>query len=144
MVHRTSAVALLCTALLVRCRGFVPTRRCGGNGGGDAYPRLRVASKADATAASSSSSSSAASSSGSSGTTYARLDERTGKATGLSFLPADTVARAAAGSPVEKVKLEKDGTSAFVDVYEYARRIREGTMTWEDVDKADLDSVRWL
>lgn len=46
------------------------------------------------------------------------------------------------GSPIEKIKLEKDGTTAFVDVYEYARKIREGEMTWEDLDKADLESVR--
>jgi hypothetical protein len=43
---------------------------------------------------------------------------------------------------VEKIKLEKDGTSAFVDVYEYARKIRQGEMTWEEVEKADLDTVR--
>lgn len=73
---------------------------------------------------------------------YPQLDERTGKPTGISFLPAETIERALAGSPVEKVKLEKDGTAAFVDVYEYARKIREGEMTWEEVDKADLDSVR--
>jgi len=70
------------------------------------------------------------------------VDERTGKPTGLSFLPQETIDRAAQGSPVEKVKLAKDGTSAFVDVYEYARKIREGEMTWEEVEKADLDSVR--
>jgi ferredoxin-nitrite reductase len=46
------------------------------------------------------------------------------------------------GSPIEKIKLEKDATSAWVDVYEYARKIREGEMSWEDVEKADLDSVR--
>lgn len=74
--------------------------------------------------------------------TYPQVDERTGKPTGVSFLPADTIQRALDGSPVEKVKLEKDGTSAFVDVYEYARRIRAGEITWEEVDKADLDSVR--
>lgn len=71
-------------------------------------------------------------------------DERTGKATGVSFLPEDTISRAKEGSPVEKIKLEKDGTSAFVDVYDYARRIREGTMSWEDVEKADLDTVRFV
>jgi hypothetical protein len=64
------------------------------------------------------------------------------KPTGTSFLPDETVERAKSGSPVEKVKLEKDGTSAFIDVYEYARKIREGEMTWEEVDKADLDTVR--
>ena len=74
--------------------------------------------------------------------TFTDTDVRTGKPTGLSFLPAETVERAQSGSPIEKIKLEKDGTSAFVDVYEYARKIREGEMTWEDVEKADLDTVR--
>jgi ferredoxin-nitrite reductase len=70
------------------------------------------------------------------------IDERTGKPTGTSFLPKDTIERAMAGSPIEKIKMAKDGTSAFVDVYEYARKIREGEMTWEEVEKADLDTVR--
>lgn len=72
---------------------------------------------------------------------YAQLDERTGKPTGIAFLPAETIALAEKGSPVEKIKLQKDGTSAFVDVYEYARKIREGEMTWKEVEAADLDSV---
>lgn len=63
------------------------------------------------------------------------------KPTGTSYLPTETVERAEKGSPIEKVKLEKDGTSAFIDVYEYARKIREGEMTWEEVEKADLDTV---
>ena len=71
----------------------------------------------------------------------AKIDERTGKPTGTSFLPEETIARAQAGNPTEKVKLEKDATSAWVDVYEYARKIREGEMTWEEVEKADLDTV---
>ena len=73
---------------------------------------------------------------------YAQIDERTGKPTGISFLPAETIALAEKGSPVEKIKLQKDGTSAFVDVYEYARKIREGEMTWKEVETADMDSVR--
>lgn len=71
------------------------------------------------------------------------VDVRTGKPTGISYLPSSTIQRAREnGSPIEKIKLEKDGTSAFVDVYEYARKIRDGEMTWEEVDKADLDTVR--
>ena len=66
----------------------------------------------------------------------------TEKPTGTSFLPPSTVEAAKKGSPIEKIKLAKDGTSAFVDVYEFARKIREGEMTWEEVEKADLDSVR--
>jgi len=72
------------------------------------------------------------------------VDARTGKRTGTSFLPQETFQRAIAGSPIEKIKLEKDGTSAFVDVYEYAAKIRAGEMTWEDVEKADLESVRFF
>jgi hypothetical protein len=72
------------------------------------------------------------------------FDDRNGKRTGTSFLPEATIERARKnGSPIEKIKLEKDGTSAFVDIYEYARKIRNGEMTWEEVDKADLDTVRY-
>jgi hypothetical protein len=63
------------------------------------------------------------------------------KPTGTSFLPEETVERCKIGSPIEKMKMAKDATSAWVDVYEYARKIREGEMTWEDVEKADLDNV---
>lgn len=67
------------------------------------------------------------------------------KPTGTSFLPEDTIARAEAGSPVEKAKLAKDGTSAFVDVYEFARKIREGEMTWDELEKADLETrLKWV
>ena len=69
------------------------------------------------------------------------IDDRTGKRTGNSFLSHEVKERAAKGNPIEKVKQEKDGTSAFVDVYEYAKKIRDGEMTWEEVDKADLDTV---
>jgi len=73
------------------------------------------------------------------------VDERTGKPFGTTFLPEETIARAKKGSPVEKAKLKKDGTSAFIDVYEYARKIREGEMTWEEVEKADLDTrLKWV
>ena len=44
------------------------------------------------------------------------------------------------GNPIEKAKLKKDGLSAFVDVYEYAAKIRAGEMTWEDIKKADLNT----
>jgi hypothetical protein len=64
------------------------------------------------------------------------------KPTGTSFLPEETLERAKNGSPIEKAKLEKDPVNAWVDVYEYARKIREGEMTWEEVEKADLDTVR--
>lgn len=69
------------------------------------------------------------------------IDERTGKRTGNSFLPEETLERAAKGNPIEKMKLKKDATAAFVDVYEYAAKIRSGEMDWADVEKADLDNV---
>jgi hypothetical protein len=68
-------------------------------------------------------------------------DVGTGKPTGTSFLPEETLERCNAGSPIEKIKLAKDPTAAWVDIYEYARKIREGEMSWEEVEKADLDSV---
>mmetsp|Transcript_22599 Transcript_22599/g.72852 ORF Transcript_22599/g.72852 Transcript_22599/m.72852 type:complete len:602 (-) Transcript_22599:74-1879(-) len=67
------------------------------------------------------------------------------KATGLSFLSPDAVERAKAGNPIEKVKLAKDGTTAFTSVYEYAAAIRAGSLTWEEVEKADLDTrLKWV
>jgi len=63
------------------------------------------------------------------------------KPTGTSFLPEETVERCTKGNPTEKAKLAKDPINAWVDIYEYARKIREGEMTWEDVEKADLDTV---
>jgi ferredoxin-nitrite reductase len=66
------------------------------------------------------------------------------KPTGTSFLPPETIERCKVGSPIEKAKMEKDGTAAWVDVYEYARKIRQGEMTWEEVEKNDLDTVSTL
>lgn len=68
------------------------------------------------------------------------VDERTGKRTGNSFLSEETRERGANGNPIEKIKQKKDATSAFVDVYEYAAKIRAGEMAWEEVEKADLDT----
>lgn len=67
------------------------------------------------------------------------MDERTGKKTGNSFLPEETLARSKKGNAIEKNKLSKDSTSAYVDVYEYAAKIRAGEMTWKEVEKSDLE-----
>ena len=69
------------------------------------------------------------------------LDDRTGKRTGNSFLSEETIERALKGNPIEKMKQKKDATAAFVDVYEYAAKIRSGEMNWDDVERADLDNV---
>ena len=66
---------------------------------------------------------------------------RIDKPTGTSFLPKETVERCEKGNPTEKAKLKKDPINAWVDIYEYARKIREGEMTWKEVEKADLDTV---
>ena len=73
--------------------------------------------------------------------TFARGPIIVDKPTGTSFLPEETVERCEKGNPTEKVKLANDPIHAWVDIYEYARKIREGEMTWEEVDKADLDTV---
>ena len=63
------------------------------------------------------------------------------KPTGTSFLPEETVERCEKGNPTEKVKLAGDPINAWVDIYEYARKIREGEMTWDEMEKADIDTV---
>jgi len=69
------------------------------------------------------------------------IDKRTGKPLGWTFLPPETIERAKSGSQVEKIKLGKDGTSAFTDIYDFAAKIRSGTLSWEDIEKDDLDFV---
>ncbi len=71
------------------------------------------------------------------------IDSRTGKRTGNSFLSEETKERGRNGNPIEKIKQAKDATAAFVDVYEYAAKIRAGEMDWKDVEKADLDNVSY-
>lgn len=73
-----------------------------------------------------------------------KVDERTGKPTGTSFLPAETIERAKVGNPIEKIKIKKDGTSAFKDIYEYAAAIRAGETSWEEIEAADMDNVSMI
>lgn len=70
----------------------------------------------------------------------ATLDERTGKPTGTSFLPDEAIEKARKGNPIEKIKIAKDGTSAWKDIYDYAAKIRAGELDWEDVEKGDMDN----
>ena len=66
------------------------------------------------------------------------------KSTGTSYLPEETVARAEEGSKFEKIKLGKDTTAMFTDLYEYAAKIRAGEMTWQDVEDADINTrLKW-
>jgi len=65
--------------------------------------------------------------------------------TGTSYLPADTVERAEAGSKFEKIKLAKETTTVFTDIYDYAAKIRAGEMDWKDVEDADINTrFKWL
>ena len=61
--------------------------------------------------------------------------------TGTSYLPEETVERAKAGNKFEKDKLAKDGTTAFTDVYEYAKAIREGKTEYDKIDGGDVNMV---
>eukprot|EP00815_Leptocylindrus_aporus_P013188 CAMPEP_0116055160 /NCGR_PEP_ID=MMETSP0322-20121206/3236_1 /TAXON_ID=163516 /ORGANISM="Leptocylindrus danicus var. apora, Strain B651" /LENGTH=604 /DNA_ID=CAMNT_0003538699 /DNA_START=21 /DNA_END=1835 /DNA_ORIENTATION=- len=70
----------------------------------------------------------------------ATVDERTGKPTGTSFLPDEAIEKARKGNPIEKIKIAKDGTSAWKDIYDYAAKIRAGELDWEDVEKGDMDN----
>jgi len=62
------------------------------------------------------------------------------KQKGIDFLSAETIERAKVGNPIEKAKMAKDPTSAWTDVYEFAAAIRAGTLTWEEVEKQDMNS----
>ena len=70
------------------------------------------------------------------------IEKRTGKPIGSSFLPEEAIERAKNGNPIEKMKQKKDFTSVWVDVYDYAAKIRAGETSWEEIDKLDLDNVR--
>ena len=64
--------------------------------------------------------------------------------TGTSYLPEETVERAKAGSKFEKIKLAKDTTQIFTDLYDYAAKIRAGELDWKDVEDADLNTrIKW-
>merc|ERR1719198_710620 len=65
--------------------------------------------------------------------------------TGTSFLPQEAVERAQEGNPIEKAKIAKDATTAFNSVYEFAAAVRAGTLDWEAVEKADMNTrLKWV
>ena len=65
--------------------------------------------------------------------------------TGTSYLPDETVERAESGSKFEKIKLAKDTTAVFTDLYDYDARIRSGELTWEEVEDADINTrLKWV
>lgn len=56
------------------------------------------------------------------------------------MLSEETKERGLKGNPIEKAKQAKDPSSSWVDVYEYAAKIRAGETSWEEIEKADLDT----
>ena len=75
---------------------------------------------------------------------HPRKTIKTPKATGTSYLPPETLEAAQEGSKFEKIKLAKDTTAMFTDLYEYAAKIRAGEMTWQDVEDADINTrLKW-
>jgi len=67
------------------------------------------------------------------------------KTTGTSYLPEETVERAEAGSKFEKIKLAKETTEIFTDLYDYAAKIRSGELDWKDVEDADINTrLKWV
>ena len=66
------------------------------------------------------------------------------QSTGTSYLPAETVERAKAGTKFEKIKLEKDTTAIFTDMYDYAAKVRSGELNWEDLPSDDINTrLKW-
>merc|ERR1719174_3486774 len=65
--------------------------------------------------------------------------------TGTSFLPDDTIERIKEeGNKIEKIKMEKDGTHAWDDIYEFAAAVRSGEMDYKDISKDDMDfRLKW-
>jgi len=77
--------------------------------------------------------------------TTSENDATTTRTTGTSYLPVATVERAKEGNKFEKDKLAKDGTSAFTDVYEYAKAIREGKTEYDQIDGGDINMrLKWV
>jgi hypothetical protein len=56
---------------------------------------------------------------------------------GSSFLPESTLSRIIdnAPNPTEKAKLARDPTNAWTDIYDFADKIRNGELTWEEVSE---------
>ncbi|GMH46247.1 hypothetical protein TrRE_jg6468 [Triparma retinervis] len=66
---------------------------------------------------------------------------------GSSFLPESTLSRIIDNTPnpTEKAKLARDPTNAWTDIYDFADKIRNGELTWEELDGADVDiRLKWV
>jgi len=67
------------------------------------------------------------------------------QATGISFLPAETVERAKSeGNKIEQTKLAKDPTSAWRDLFAYAAAVRSGKYSVEEIEAGDANiRLKW-
>mmetsp|Transcript_60493 Transcript_60493/g.100408 ORF Transcript_60493/g.100408 Transcript_60493/m.100408 type:complete len:646 (-) Transcript_60493:523-2460(-) len=64
--------------------------------------------------------------------------------TGTSYLPAETLSRCDKGSQFEKIKLTKDTSKMFTQMYDDAEKIRSDEITWEDIDPLDVNTrYKW-
>ena len=46
---------------------------------------------------------------------------------------------------ITKIKLDKDTTEIFTDIYDYAAKIRAGELDWKDVEDADINTrLKWV
>jgi ferredoxin-nitrite reductase len=60
-------------------------------------------------------------------------------------LPKETIERIGEeGNKIEKMKLEKDGTEGWDDIYKFAAAVRSGEMDYKDISKDDMDfRLKW-
>lgn len=64
--------------------------------------------------------------------------------TANAWLSDEAKAKAEEGNKFEKVKMEKDGTTAWTEMSDYAKAIREGKTSWEDIAGDDIDiRLKW-
>mmetsp|Transcript_11362 Transcript_11362/g.47332 ORF Transcript_11362/g.47332 Transcript_11362/m.47332 type:complete len:577 (-) Transcript_11362:167-1897(-) len=58
---------------------------------------------------------------------------------GLNSIPEEIWERALGGSKFEKIKAAKDGSEMWKEIYTYAEKVRNGEITYEDIDSDDLN-----
>lgn len=60
------------------------------------------------------------------------------------YLSEKALEKARNGTPVEKMKLQRDGSAVWTEIHELAALLREGTTSWKDIATQDIDSrFKW-
>ena len=55
-----------------------------------------------------------------------------------------TLERAEAGNKIEQGKLKKDPTNAWTDLYDFAAKVRAGTLDYSEIEDFDMNSsLKW-